>query len=379
MDVSFEERLGADLHAALGDGPPPVGDFAEIERQGRRRQRRRRVAGLGVVASTLVVVVALGVLAVGWGGSSSHVEVGAGEGPTTSVPTSTTVTVSTGMPIASATALGTDQVDGVAGTPDGAWVSLWGTGEVVRVDSTGAITARVPVGTGQNGPLAIAYGDGAVWVLDFSSFNLLRIDPATAAVTGTFHFAQEPERLAVGRGQVFVTTCCIDQPPNQQLLAIDAASLRLRSALPLPGQGESERVAASADGLFVTGELFDDVVQLDPYGVRVVRKIPVGAPSCALAAVPTASGVWCALGSNLIGIDPATGATATTPAPDRILAITVIDGAPAVTTPSGLYRFDGSTWQPLAMLEGLGLLAPDTGTTGGVWVVRGSDLLHLTG
>ena len=81
----------------------------------------------------------------------------------------------------------------------------------------------------------------------------------------------------------------------------------------LPGQGESQAVVAGPQGVFVTGERFATVVQVDPSGTRILRQIPVpgGAGPVALGAQVWVLGRWdsgSSTGTTLSTIDPASGA-----------------------------------------------------------------------
>lgn len=57
------------------------------------------------------------------------------------------------------------------------WATAFGTGEVVRIDpATGAVTGRVDVGHGAEGVTA---GLGSVWVVVQDAARLVRVDPTT--------------------------------------------------------------------------------------------------------------------------------------------------------------------------------------------------------
>jgi hypothetical protein len=77
---------------------------------------------------------------------------------------------------------GASQLHGIAVDPalGDLWVASSGSNEVLRLDSTGAVLARVPVGTA---PRGLAFdGQGRLWVANQGSDDVMRIDPSTAAV-----------------------------------------------------------------------------------------------------------------------------------------------------------------------------------------------------
>ena len=164
-----------------------------------------------------------------------------------------------------------------------------------------------------SGPVHLASGEGSMWVLFWSTGTLLRIDPATMAITGRTNLhgqgsGFEVEDLAVGLGHVWVTGCC-NQPPSQRLYRIDPTTMNVDAQVALPGQGESQAVVAGPQGVFVRGERFDTVVQVDPSGTRILRQIPVpgGAGPVALGAEVWVLGGWysgSSTGTTLSTIDP---------------------------------------------------------------------------
>ena len=80
------------------------------------------------------------------------------------------------------------------------WLAYREANEVVRIDSTGAITP-IPVG---RGPSAISVGQRAVWVADSRDDSVKSIDPATSSVVTTVKVGAAPDAIAEGRGSVWV-------------------------------------------------------------------------------------------------------------------------------------------------------------------------------
>jgi YVTN family beta-propeller protein len=93
---------------------------------------------------------------------------------------------------------------GIAAGEGAIWVVAFWSRELVRIDpDTRRVVARIPVGAG---PQAVAVGDGAVWVTNRDDRTVTRIDPARNTVTRTIHLAAAPYGVRVAHGRVWVTT-----------------------------------------------------------------------------------------------------------------------------------------------------------------------------
>jgi YVTN family beta-propeller protein len=53
-------------------------------------------------------------------------------------------------------------------------------------------------------PVAVAYGEGAVWVANYGDGTVSRIDPLTQSVTQEIKVGAHVSALAVGAGAVWV-------------------------------------------------------------------------------------------------------------------------------------------------------------------------------
>jgi YVTN family beta-propeller protein len=74
--------------------------------------------------------------------------------------------------------------------------------------STARVIQTIPFGTLRPGyppTLAVALGDGAVWVANFDNGNLVRVDPDTGTVVRTIHLGGHPSGIAFGANRVWVT------------------------------------------------------------------------------------------------------------------------------------------------------------------------------
>jgi DNA-binding beta-propeller fold protein YncE len=75
-------------------------------------------------------------------------------------------------------------------------------GRLVRIDPiTNKITGTFHVGTSAS---SVAVGDGAVWVVDDKSQDLVKVDPSSGKVKARIPVGKDPSAVAVGEGAVWV-------------------------------------------------------------------------------------------------------------------------------------------------------------------------------
>jgi serine/threonine-protein kinase len=92
-------------------------------------------------------------------------------------------------------------------TGEGAlWVACFGDDAVWRIDIPGpgrpVTPTRIPVG---DGPSAVAVGEGGVWVVNRNEGTVSRVDPERNKVAKTIAIDNGPRRVAAGGGAVWVT------------------------------------------------------------------------------------------------------------------------------------------------------------------------------
>ena len=93
---------------------------------------------------------------------------------------------------------------GIAAGHGAIWVVTFWSRELVRIDpDTRRVLHRIPVGAG---PLDVAVGGGAVWVTNRDDRTISRIDPSTNTVVRTIRLAAAPHGVRVAHGRVWVTT-----------------------------------------------------------------------------------------------------------------------------------------------------------------------------
>jgi YVTN family beta-propeller protein len=93
---------------------------------------------------------------------------------------------------------------GIAAGGGAIWVVTFWSQELVRIDpETRRVLGRIPIGAG---PLDVAVGGGAVWVTNRDDRTVSRIDPTTNEVSQTIQLAAAPQGVRVAHGRVWVTT-----------------------------------------------------------------------------------------------------------------------------------------------------------------------------
>jgi YVTN family beta-propeller protein len=213
-------------------------------------------------------------------------------------------------------------------------------GSVERLDPTsGQVAATIPVG---KFPVSITTSPGAVWVSNFDDGTVSRIDPATNQVSATITLSVGVAGVAYGFGSLWVaneqtgTVSRIDPATNQ--IVATAATV-----------GISEFVTIGAGSVWVTnfgdGQSDGVLSRIDPATNQVVRTIPVGA---APGYVAYGGGfVWVALNndSSVVQVDPATN-TVRAKVSSGIL---VLDASAKVVGLTGIAATDHAVWavQPI--------------------------------
>jgi YVTN family beta-propeller protein len=92
---------------------------------------------------------------------------------------------------------------GIASGEGAVWVVLYGERELLRLDPlTGKVAARIPVG---DGPLSVAAAEGSVWVTNREDGTVTQVDPDTNRVVRTVDVQMPPYGVAVSGGKAWVT------------------------------------------------------------------------------------------------------------------------------------------------------------------------------
>jgi virginiamycin B lyase len=319
----FAERLSTQLHASLDRIPVDGLPWADAHLGAAERTRRRRRFWVKASASVLAAAAAVTAVVVVAQSGGRPVT------PAQPVPLKVLATAAVG---------GTASAELAAG---GGWVfaGLWDKGQLLRLDPTTLqTTATLQVGTASNGPLSVAYGAGAVWVLNFADGRLWRVDPATMTATLKVTLPSQPSQVAVGDGAVWVTVCCTssDNSTRQRLLRIDPASGAITGSHAVAGDGETVPLAVGPD-IVVTSHN-GPVLVIDPKNMNVVRTLPDLCAGCEDTAglVAGDQGIYVTAAASVVRYDPKSGhLLATSPEIPDI-------GAPLSAQPDGIW-FSGTS------------------------------------
>jgi streptogramin lyase len=224
------------------------------------------------------------------------------------------------------------------------------------------VTARIA--TGEH-PCGIASGFGAVWVANDGDGTLARVSPKTNRVTRRVRVGQGACSVATGAGFVWITNY-----RTRSIVRVSPSTLRVRN---VKVGDEPFDVLVTGGRVWATAWGDGTVVELDPKGPRVVRRLDVGRYPAGLA--QRAGAIWVGFGrsaTSVARIDPATGTVDRVPlgvkapawfsAGTRDLWITADDNAlvhldPRTESVVGTTRFgrtlghpsaggDGTVWVP---------------------------------
>lgn len=218
---------------------------------------------------------------------------------------------------------GTGFVHGVAAMSGGIWVLAGG---VIRVDPVARTTRDVP-GLAEAELVEIAAGAGAVWVVDGSSNEVLRIDPRHLKVAARTRVPGRAWGVAAGRRQVLVLSV-----PHRGPVTGPAGTRLLRRLDPKSGRLSAARARLQCDAGMAVG--FGAAWTLDACTgslsrrnlrtLRVERQRKVGV----LSQTPALGfgSVWVASRGGVQRIDPRTLRTVAS-IPARSLTVVVSDAA----------------------------------------------------
>ena len=166
---------------------------------------------------------------------------------------------------------------------DGAvFAALWDSATVVKLDQTTlARVGSLQVGSRQSGPLSIAYGAGALWVPNFADGRLWRIDPTTMRSTLKIKLPGQASQVAVDDGSVWVTVCCTSTSTatRQKLLRIDPATGAITGRVTIPGDGETVNLSAAAESIVASSQN-GPLTFIDPRTLVVQQRVSTTCDGC---------------------------------------------------------------------------------------------------
>ena len=265
-----------------------------------------------------------------------------------------------------------------------AWISDWSASQIAGVDlAAGRITRTLHVGDQQDEPVSMTSGAGSLWVLDFSG-PLLRIDPASGAITRRFPVRGLGADVAYGDGYIWMIT---DEPATagggqEYLSKIDPSRDVIVKAAPVPGAGPACAVSPGPQGIWIGCAGVDRITVINQGSLQPAQSLRVDSGGYTPQIIPGRKVVWVLTPSGLARADPATG---------RITAIIRTGYAPsALSAPALIMDSAGRLWITGSQLT---VVAPGTLTAypvahtpdlisaaadgPAIWVDTGSALARL--
>ena len=153
-------------------------------------------------------------------------------------------------------------------------------------------------------PCGVIEGFGAIWISNYASATLQRIDPATNHVTGSVKIGAEPCGLAAGDRSIWINGFGTDSVER-----VDAQSMKLVAHIAVGSQPFD--VLFAAGSVWTTNNGDRNVMRIDPATNSVVATIPLGEAAAGLGFA--AGSVWVGenSGDTVFRIDPASNAVTT--------------------------------------------------------------------
>ncbi|MDW3218214.1 MAG: hypothetical protein R8F63_06335 [Acidimicrobiales bacterium] len=143
--------------------------------------------------------------------------------------------------------------------PHGLWVTIFDTGELVRLTRSSLDTnERIVVGAG---PVGIGGDATHLWVTNNDEGTVAKVDPETAEVVMTVAVGEGPAEVVSVQGSAWVTVS-----DDGTLVQIDAASGRIQSVTPLGGAiagGGPTGIDFAAGALWIAMQGEQSVVRID--------------------------------------------------------------------------------------------------------------------
>jgi hypothetical protein len=244
-----------------------------------------------------------------------------------------------------------------------AWISDWPASQIAGVDlAARQVTRTVRVGDQQDQPISMTSGAGSLWVLDFSG-PLLRIDPASGAITERFPVRGLGADVAYGNGFIWMIT---DEPAadgdQEYLYKIDPSRNVIVKAAPIPGAGTACAASPGPRGIWIACAAVDRITLINQGSLKPVQSLRVHSGGYTPQIVPGRNAVWVLTPSGLARADPATA---------RITAIIHVGYAPsALSAPALIMDSAGRLW-----ITGTLLTVVVPGTLTAYPVARTPDLI----
>lgn len=207
------------------------------------------------------------------------------------------------------------------------WIGNFDTNLVSRLDpATLKVVATIPVGANPDG---ITVTDGAVWVANHRGGTVTRIDPATNKVVATITVGKTgpggPHAIAFGLGSLWVSAGNagnIDTASGGTVVRIDPATNAIQATIQIPPLGSACGGFAFSEVAVWMDSCGDQrtLVRIDPSTNEAVTAIDLGGYGCCpvlIDGVPwlTIAGIRDTDPGRLLRIDPASNTV------DRIVSL----------------------------------------------------------
>ncbi|HKB28386.1 MAG TPA: hypothetical protein VKC59_05140 [Candidatus Limnocylindrales bacterium] len=225
---------------------------------------------------------------------------------------------------------------GIATDGTSVWV-LGGSGVVSRIDSaSGVLTATTTLSPPTDEYQAIAAAGGGVWVSDWTTGRVVRLDPSSLTVVATVAVGQAPKGIVVDSTGVWVALT-----RGGAVVRIDPSTNVIATSIPvgLAGPEGPNWLASRAGALWVGVPNSQSVYEIDEARGSVTATIPVPSPAvpCGGLAVGV-SAVWVTSCDNtqaLARIDPTTLSASILALDGLAYAVTIVNGRPWFATHTG--------------------------------------------
>ena len=274
---------------------------------------------------------------------------------------------------------GVGRPGGVAYGAGAIWITDTGDNRLLRVNHSGQVVDRIPVGRGPggvavgggeiwvanqldgtvwevnpaagipvakigvgNGPDAVAFGYQSVWVANATDSTLSRIDPGSGHLLATISLGSTPAGLAAGERGIWVAS-----PDSGQLLLVNPRTNRVSHSFPV---GVSSAGVAVGAGSVWVSDPGGAVARVDPVTGRV-RRVRTGSSPAGIAYANGAVWVADSRGGTVWRIDPQTGSARPIPVGNEPAALAPAGGGVLVTVLPSLASHRGGTLTLTAQLS----------------------------
>ncbi len=228
------------------------------------RVGRATALGVGIGVAVGVATVLAACAAGGAAPATSGVPASSG---TAAAPAPIPVTLPGARPVPAGAAVAVDvgaQPCALTADGDGVWVTLYGAGQVVRLDAAGHVRRRLTTGMH---PCGVAVADGLLWVADVELGRLEALDPATGRRVRTVDVGGEVWDLRSDGTHLWT------DDHVRSLLRVDPAdgTARRVDVGTTPGG-----IAVRHDGVWVALQTDGAVARVDPATLAVTARIATG-------------------------------------------------------------------------------------------------------